>query len=218
MNNPNRSEKKNFYSALLVPTVFAILILNIKLIEVLLGLNFASLGIYPRSLNGLKGIAFAPLIHANFNHLLSNIIPLILLGTGVAYFYPTSSNKVFTLLYFIPNLLVWLFARQAYHIGSSGIVYGLGSFLFFSGVIRRDTRAVVVSLLVVFIYGGLVWGIFPLNPQISFESHFFGLLTGFALAFLFRKKDPYKKYDWEDEEVDWDKNSLEIKYFDSSDE
>ncbi len=204
--------RKSLFSALFLPPVFVILILNIKLIEIALKLNLTFLGIFPRSLSGLKGIFFAPLIHANFNHVFSNAIPLLILGAGISYFYPVSSNKVFTLLYFVPNILVWIFARQAFHIGSSGIVYGMGSFLFFSGVIRRDTRSVVLSLLVVFIYGGLVWGIFPLAPNISFESHFFGLLTGFLLAFLFRKNDPYKKYDWEDEEDDWNKEELKIKY------
>jgi len=92
------------------------------------------------------------------------------------------------------------------------LIYGLGAFLFFSGVVRRDIRAIAVALLVVFLYGGMVWGVFPLDRHISFESHFFGLLTGFLLAFVFRKQDPYKKYDWEDEPEDWDKNDLEIKY------
>ncbi len=213
MNSTEKSEQKKLLTALLIPALFVILILNIQLIEVFFNLNLVFLGVLPRTLRGVKGIFFGPLIHGGFNHLFSNSIPLLLLGTAVAYFYPKSSNKVFALLYFVPSILVWIFARQAYHIGSSGIVYGLGSFLFFSGVVRRDTRAIVVSLLVVFLYGGLIWGIFPLDPRISFEAHFFGLLTGFLLAFVFRKQDPYKRYDWEDEEEDWDKNDLEIKYF-----
>ncbi len=215
MSTDENSESKKLFSALLIPALFVILIVNVKLIEVFFHLNFASLGVYPRTITGLRGILFAPLIHGSFNHLLSNSIPLLLLGWATAYFYPVSSNKVFTIIYFVPSILVWLFARQAFHIGASGIVYGLGSFLFFSGVVRRDVRAIVVSLLVVFLYGGLVWGIFPLEPQVSFESHFFGLLTGFLLAFVFKNKDKYKRYDWEDEEEDWDKNNLEIKYFDN---
>jgi len=210
--NSERKETRRVLTAFSFPALFVLLIVNIKLLEVFLKTNLTFLGIYPRSLSGLKGILFAPLIHANFNHLLSNAFPLLILGWAVKYFYPTVSEKVFALLYFVPGILVWIFARQAFHIGASGLIYGLGAFLFFSGVVRRDIRAIAVALLVVFLYGGMVWGVFPLDRHISFESHFFGLLTGFLLAFVFRKQDPYKKYDWEDEPEDWDKNDLEIKY------
>lgn len=206
------SESKKLIKAFLMPTLFGILILNIRLIESLTGIDLVRLGIYPRQVSGLIGIVTAPLIHSSFNHLFSNLFPLILMGSAVNYFYPKSSGKVFVIVYFFTNVLVWLFAREAYHIGASGIVYGLASFLFFSGVIRRDVRAITVALLVVFLYGGLIWGIFPIDQSISYESHFYGGMVGFFCSFIFRKKDKYKRYDWEDEEVDWRKEDLKVKY------
>ncbi len=108
------------------------------------------------------------------------------------------------MIYFLTGLLVWLGAKEAYHIGASGVVYGLASFLFFSGIIRKDVRLMAITLFVAFIYGSLIWGIFPEffpNQNVSTESHFWGLVVGFVLAFYYRKKGPQKKkYDWEYEE------------------
>ena len=97
------------------------------------------------------------------------------------------------------GLLVWLFARESYHIGASGLVYGFAAFLFFSGLFRKDKRSIALSLLIVFLYGGMVWGVLPTDPKISFESHLFGALTGIVCAFLFRKNDPPPVYEWEEE-------------------
>lgn len=205
-------EKQRLIKAFLMPTLFGILILNVQLIQTFGKIDLTGFGIYPGKTSGLLGILLAPLIHSGFKHLLSNLFPLILMGGAVFYFYPTSANKVVTIIYFATNLLVWLFARSAYHIGASGIVYGLASFLFFSGVIRRDARAITVALLVVFLYGGLVWGILPIDKNISYESHFYGGAVGFLCSFIFKKKDPYKKYEWENEERDWNKDDLKIKY------
>jgi len=208
MDAENRRLLKSFF----LPVLFGILILNIRLIESLTSVDLTFLGIFPRRSSGLIGIVTAPLIHSGFNHLYSNFFPLIIMGAAVIYFYPKASGKVIPLIYLFTNILVWLFARPAYHIGASGLVYGLASFLFFSGVIRRDARAITVALLVVFLYGGLVWGIFPVDQKISYESHFYGSAVGFILSFVFRKSDPFKKYDWEDEETTWNKDDLKIKY------
>lgn len=206
------NDKQKFIKSLFMPTLFGILILNIQLIQSLTNIDLTRFGIFPHRVSGIIGILLAPLIHSGFNHLISNIIPLILMGTSIYYFYPSSSNKVIIIIYFLTGLLVWLFARPAYHIGASGIVYGLASFLFFSGIIKRDVRSITVALLVVFLYGGLVWGVLPIDNKISYESHFYGAVVGFLCAFIFRKSDPYKKYDWEDEEKDWNDNDLKIKY------
>lgn len=206
------NDKQNLIHAFFMPTLFGILILNIHLIAFLLKLDLVTLGIFPRHLSGLVGIVTAPLIHASFNHVLSNIFPLIIMGAAVVYFYSESSQKVFPIIYFATNTLVWLFARESYHIGASGLVYGLASFLFFSGIFRREVRSITVALLVVFLYGGLVWGVLPVDPSVSYESHFYGGAVGFLCSFIFRKKDKYKRYDWEDEEVDWNKEDLKIKY------
>jgi hypothetical protein len=141
----------------------------------------------------------APLIHADFNHLLPTF-PLLFLGVGISYSYPSCSKKLFAGVYILHGLLVWIIARQAYHIGASGLVYGLVSFLFFSGIIRRDNRSIALALIVTFLYGGLTWGVLPIKAEISWEAHLFGSIVGIIFAYIFRKADPAPKYDWEDEE------------------
>ncbi|HAB51372.1 MAG: rhombosortase [Ignavibacteria bacterium RIFOXYB2_FULL_35_12] len=194
------AEKKKLFQSLFYPIAFVILLWLVKIAEITFGINLAYLGIFPRKISGLIGIITAPFIHADFNHLISNSIPLLLLGLGISYSYPTSSRKLFLAVYVLHGLLVWIIARQAYHIGASGLVYGFVSFLFFSGIIRRDNRSIALALIVTFLYGGLTWGILPIKAETSWESHLFGSIIGIMFAFIFRKADPAPKYDWEDEE------------------
>ncbi len=205
-------DKRKIIDAFIIPGTFVLLMWIVKLVEVIFGLNFTTLGIFPRSFANLPGIIFSPLIHAGFTHLFSNTIPMIFLGWGVMFFYKNASIKVFLSIYFFTGLLVWLFARPAYHIGASGLIYGLVTFLFFSGIIRRDNRSIALALVVTFLYGSLIWGVLPVDNGISWESHLFGALVGIVLAFLLRKSDPYKRYDWEDEDYLEDINKLEISY------
>jgi len=206
------SEKKKFINYLKFPILFVFFISAIETISYAYDLNLVQLGILPRNIIGLIGILTAPLIHANFGHLYSNIIPILVLGISIFYFYPTSSKKIVLIIYTFRNILVWIFARENYHIGASGIVYGLFSFLFFSGIFRKDKRAITLSLLTIFIYGGLSYGIFPIKQGISWESHLFGFLIGIFVAFFFRKTDLYKKYDWEDEDLEMDVRNLKISH------
>ena len=179
---------------------------------VILNLNMDRLGILPRHLSGLIGIVTGPFIHAGFSHIISNTIPLVILGWIIFFFYPKSAYRSFALIYLLTDSLVWLFAREVYHIGASGIVYGFVSFLFFSGIFRRDNKSVALALLVTFLYGGIVWGVLPGQKGISWESHLFGAIAGVFAAFVFRKIDPPKKYDWEDEEDDFNVDELEVSY------
>ncbi len=193
-------EKKRTFRSMAYPIAFVILLWVIKVIESSSGINFIQYGVFPRKLSGLIGIITAPLIHADFNHLISNSLPLLFLGMGISYSYPTSSKKLFLGVYVFHELLVWIFARQAYHIGASGLVYGFVSFLFFSGIIRRDNRSIALALIVTFLYGGLTWGVLPIKAEISWEAHLFGSIVGIIFAFIFRKADPAPMYDWEKEE------------------
>ncbi len=208
MNN----DKKKIISSLILPLSFVALLWLIQIYQVVFDTSFIKFGLYPRKFTGLIGIITAPLIHAGFGHLFSNTIPLLFLGIGILYFYPKSGIKVFIMVYFVPGIFVWLVARSAYHIGASGMVYGLVSFLFFSGVIRRDTRSIALALIVTFLYGSIIWGIVPQNNGISWEYHLFGSLIGICCAFIYRKSDPYKRYDWEDEDDEDDKGKLEISH------
>ncbi|MCH7515871.1 MAG: rhomboid family intramembrane serine protease [Bacteroidetes bacterium] len=170
------------------------------------------MGIFPRNLFGILGIVTGPVIHANFSHLLSNTIPLMILGWAIFYFYPKASYKVFLFVYILTGVFVWFFARQVYHIGASGIVYGFVSFLFFSGIFRKDNKSIAIALIITFLYGGIVWGVLPGQKGISWESHLFGGIAGVITAFIFKNVDPPKKYDWEDEEDDFNVDDLEVSY------
>ncbi len=205
--------KKLVLKRIFIPLAFPVLLWIIHLLTYLLDLNLSGMGVLPRKPEGLLGIVSSPLIHANFSHLISNTFPLIILGWIIFYFYPKVAYALFGFVYFFTGLLVWIFARQVYHIGASGIVYGFVSFLFFSGIFRKDNTSISLALIIVFLYGGLVWGVLPGWKGISWESHLFGAITGLSAAFLFRKIDPpKKKYDWEDEPDDFDVDELEVSY------
>ncbi len=193
-------EKEQFIKSLYIPLGFVALLWIVKIIEVAAGISFSQFGVYPRDWSKAAGVLFYPLIHGDWGHLFSNSLPLIFLGTGIGYFYPTVSKRLFAFLYLIPGIIIWMIARPSYHIGASGIVYGLVTFLFFSGIIRRDRRAIALALLVTFLYGSLVWGVLPIKSGVSWEGHLAGSLIGIVAAILYRKYDPYDPYNWEEEE------------------
>jgi len=200
---PIEYEKRKFIHSLVFPLFFLLIIWMIKLIEVSLDLNFATWGIYPLKLKGLKGIILSPLVHANFRHLLDNSLPLLTLGVAIFYFYSKVAYRVFFLTYIMVGIWVWFGGREAYHIGASGLIYGFASFLFFSGILLGEVRLLAISLLVVFLYGSMVWGIFPIKKGISWESHMLGAIAGLILSFYYRNQGPQRiEYDWEEEEDD----------------
>lgn len=152
--------------------------------------DFSPLGIFPRDKEGLVGILFAPLLHGNFLHLLSNSVPLLILGTVIYLFYDRVAGKVFFFSYFATGVLVWIFGRPSFHLGASGLVYGLAFFLFFIGVFRRDVTSIIISIIMAFLYGGIVYGMLPFEPNVSWESHLMGAFVGVFCAFNYRN---YKK-------------------------
>jgi membrane associated rhomboid family serine protease len=199
-------EKQKLIQSFFLPMLFVVLLWIIKLGEMAAQLNLGFLGVYPRNPEGLIGILTSPLIHADLKHLFANSVPLLVLGASLFYFYRELAVKTFLLIYLITGICVWAGGREAYHIGASGVVYGLASFLFLSGIIRRDGKLLAITLLVTFLYGSMVWGIFPEffpEKNISFESHFWGMAAGIILAVYFRKIGPQRqKYEWESEEDD----------------
>lgn len=152
------------------------------------GYSWARLGIFPRSLRGAVGILTAPLVHGDWLHLLSNVFPLLVLCTALFMFYPRESRSVLTVAYFATGMSVWLLARPSYHIGVSGQVYALASFLFFSGLFRRNHASLVIALGVGALYGGMAQGVFPQTDQqnVSWESHLLGAVVGGFLAWHYR--------------------------------
>jgi len=211
-------EKKRFYLSLFIPFIFVLLLWIIHLTSYLFDLDFSHLGVYPLHVKGIPGIFLSPLIHGNFEHLISNSLPLLVLGTMLFYFYPTSAFKVFVLIYFVTGIWVWFGARPAFHIGSSGIVYGLASFIFSCGALLRNIRLMAVSLLVVFLYGSLIWGLFPIDWRISWESHLSGFVLGIVLAFIYKNENyyPENEPEWMNEE-EKEETDNEIPYWQNDD-
>ncbi|MEH6406033.1 MAG: rhomboid family intramembrane serine protease [Leeuwenhoekiella sp.] len=185
-------------------------------IELKLNADFTNYGVFPRTLSGLKGIFFSPFIHANLKHLLSNSLPIFILTAGLFYFYSKVAMKVFLIILVLQGFGTWLIGREAYHIGASGVVYGLASFLFFKGIWSRNYRLTAFSLVVVFIYGSLVWGTIPLDTEISWEGHLSGFLSGFLLAFFVRNNiAPPKIYEWQKKGYDHENDPF-LKQFDKN--
>jgi membrane associated rhomboid family serine protease len=205
--------------SLIIGLLFLTGIWSVKLIEWAFHLDLAFLGILPLHAKGLAGILTAPLIHADFGHAGANSIPIFVSAALIWYFYRPVAWQVFSLIWIITGLGVWGFARESYHIGASGLVYGYISFLFFSGILRRNLQLMAISMLMVFLYGGLIWGIFPeFFPErnISWESHLMGGLAGLIIAFVYKKYSvPRKMYSWEiepeedeDDEQPWNNTHI----------
>ena len=153
-------------------------------------MNFNSLGIRPGEVSGLRGVIFGPFIHGSFRHLFNNSVPLLVMCGVLFYFYRSIAWNVLFIGTLITGVMTWFIGRPSYHIGASGVVYFLVSFIFFSGVFRKYYRLAAVSLVTVFLYGSMVWYIFPVEERISWEGHLSGFLTGLVLAFVFRKVGP----------------------------
>ena len=178
-----------FQRSLLFAIGFTVLLWLIRAIEWSITADFGAFGILPRHATGMVGIITGPLIHGNFVHLLSNTFPLLMLMVAVFYFYERIALEVFVWIYLITGAWVWIAAREAYHIGASGLVYGLGAFLFFSGIFRRDVRSVAVAVAIAFLYSGMLQGVLPgADTTVSWESHLLGGAAGVFCAFYFRSQ------------------------------
>ena len=193
--------KRKNLNSLKFSAIVLIIIWSVKIFEIVFDYDFTEYGVLPRNLNGLIGILFSPLIHSDVNHLLSNSLPVIILCLLIFNFYSQIAKKIFIYLYFISGLWLWCIGRESFHIGASGLIYAMASFLFFSGILRKNSQLSAVALLVIFIYGGLFWGLFPIYQNVSWEGHLTGFIAGILVSFIFRKDGPKrKKYNWEIEE------------------
>jgi membrane associated rhomboid family serine protease len=177
-------------NAAILPAVGVLLLWCIWLLDGGYGWDLGRYGLYPRASYGLAGILTAPLLHDDLEHIVNNSTALLVLGWGLLYFYPRIAGRVVLLTWVLGGLGVWLTGRASYHIGASGVVYGIAAFLFLSGMLRRQRTLMALSLLVAFLYGSLVWGVLPIVPRMSWESHFWGGLVGAALAVLHRHVPP----------------------------
>jgi len=205
---------KDLLKAVRAPLLFVVILFLIHSYSTYYGVRLSHYGIYPRELKGLLGILTSPFIHGDWKHLFNNSVPLILLGSALFHFYKRLAPRVWIYSILYTGILVWLGGRPSFHIGASGLVYALASFLFFSGFIRKHRPLMAISMVVVFIYGGMIWGIFPRDEHISWEGHLFGAFNGLFWAFYYKSEGPQrKKYSWEiEEEILTDLEGLEVIY------
>ncbi len=180
------------------PILFVLTIWTVFWVEVTFGFDFNHFGIQPRTWIGLRGIFFSPFIHSGMKHLFNNSVPLLVLSMALFYFYRKISWEILGYGLLLTGFLTWTIGRPANHIGASGIIYLLASFLFWKGIFSKYFRLVALSLIVVFLYGGLIWYVTPIDPNISWEGHLSGLISGFIFSLIYRKKIASSpKYEWQ---------------------
>ncbi|WP_282179205.1 rhomboid family intramembrane serine protease [Maribacter stanieri] len=199
-----------------IPLMAMILIWVVYWVELVIGVNFNEMGVKPRTLLGLRGVVLSPFIHGSLEHLYNNTIPLGILLSALWYFYRDVAWKVLVYGILLSGLITWLIGRTSYHIGASGFIYVLASFIFFKGIFSSYFRLVALSLIVVFIYGSMLWYIFPVKDGMSWEGHLAGFLTGLFLAKVVKASiPPTKKYEWEKEDFK-EEDDLFLKHFDEN--
>tara|TARA_B100001173_G_C15957389_1_gene534076 strand:- start:97 stop:753 length:657 start_codon:yes stop_codon:yes gene_type:complete len=199
-----KSDKKEIFSILRIPFLFLLLMWLVKLIEFQFDLSLIKFGVFPQTFNGLKGIFFSPFIHKDLTHLFNNSYPILILGALLFSVYRKIASQIFFWLFFISGFWLWIIGRPSFHIGASGIIYALASFLFISGVIRKNPRLAAISLIIIFLYGSMIWGILPTEAPVSWEGHLAGFAAGILVAIFYRDEGPKRiKYQWEiDEELE----------------
>jgi membrane associated rhomboid family serine protease len=198
MSGEKSTSEKRFRIVLLITGLTVGVFFLIHILNLSMDMKLNQLGVEPRVLSGLIGIIAAPLIHGSWSHLIGNSMSFIVLASLLFYFYPDIGYRIFAMSWIIVGILVWIFGRQSFHIGASGVIYAMAGFLVLSGIIRRHYQLMSISLIVIFLYGSMFWGIFPGQPGISWESHLSGFLVGFTLAVIFRNKGPKKSIaSWE---------------------
>ncbi|MFK7810729.1 MAG: rhomboid family intramembrane serine protease [Saprospiraceae bacterium] len=218
--SPNK--KATLLDRIRLPLFFLFLIWSIHFLQVVMNWKLGFLGILPREFHGLKGIFFAPLIHADLKHLVNNSIPFFALSSIILYFYPRVAVNSFVRIYLFTGIMVWLIGNyffcgleyghgcNSYHIGASGVVYGLATFIMGTGIFRRNIKSIVLALIVLFYYSGMFMGILPREEGVSWESHLYGGIVGLLVAWYYR-------YDLENDEVQkapsWASEEVEGTYF-----
>lgn len=178
-----------FSQALLYPLILSLMMWVVYKLDVNYRLNLYEYGVFPRTTNGLLGIITTPLIHdtSGYNHIFENTIALLFFGTFLYFFYHKIASRIILFSWLMTQFMVWLMAKPVYHVGMSGVIYGLAFFLITGSIIRKNKQLTGVLFLIIFLYGSIFWGLFPLLPGISWESHLFGAITGIILGLVYKK-------------------------------
>lgn len=202
-------------SVILLPLFFVLVLWFVFWLQIKFDFDFDLHGIFPRTLSGLQGVFLSPFIHADLSHLFNNSIPLLVLLAALRFFYSKQSMSVIGYGILLSGILTWLIGRSSFHIGASGLIYVLVSFIFFKGIQTKYYRLVALSLTVVSLYGGMIWYVFPtpttsFEARISWEGHLSGFITGFVLSLFYKTKEYQKvaKYDWEHPDFDPSKDKF----------
>lgn len=207
--NTISEERNRLLRSFIVPMAFVAVIWVVKAVEEILGLDFSFLGIQPLKKEGIPGIFLFHFLHGSWGHLYANTLPIIVLGAALYYFYQPIATRVWLILMFSTGLLTWCGARGGVHIGASALIYGLAFFLMLSGFVRKNKSLIIVSFLVILLYGSLVWGLFPkyaIDNHISWEGHAAGFLMGVAIAIYYRHEGPEDDKNADNESDDDDDN------------
>ncbi|PZD77532.1 rhomboid family intramembrane serine protease [Mesonia sp. K7] len=217
MKNKSASNFQFSIYTVLLPIVFVLMMWLVYWVEVRFHVSLNKYGLQPKKLIGLRGIFFSPFLHGSLKHLFSNTLPMLILFSGLKYFYTQLSNKVFIIGFILSGVFTWLLGEKgSLHIGASGMVYFLTSFLFFMGIWSRHYRMIALSLAVVFVYGSLIWGVFPGEEGISWEGHLAGFIAGFIIAFVYRKNTIEKEsFEWQKETYQEEEDDF-LKHFDEN--
>jgi membrane associated rhomboid family serine protease len=197
-------DRRRFWIAALISAGFVALLWWIRMLEVGLGHSLAALGVRPGEWSGLIGVLAGPLIHGSTKHLVANSLPMLVLGTLTLAVYPRTAPRAIVAIWLLSGLGIWFFGRPSVHIGASGLSHGLMFLLFVLGLLRRDRAGIAAALIAFFLYGGMLLTVLPGDPQISWEAHLFGAVSGALAALLWRRRDPAarrRRYSWEDEDA-----------------
>lgn len=208
MNNPDfDSEKQKFFFAFTKSVIFIGILWIFFLLNNTFTLQWNEFGLIPRTIRGLRGIITMHFLHADVQHLFSNSLPLLFLGFGIFYFFQEKSLLIFLMSGLITGILTWSIGNAGIHIGASGLVYAFAFFLVTISLIKMETTLMAYTLIIIFLYGSLVWGFFPAlfpDKHISWEGHLSGAITGVILAFFYKNEGPKKKIYFLEEEDEED--------------
>ena len=197
-------ERKRFIYALFIPLVFTVVVLLVHLLQLEFPVVTHSLGLYPRRLDGFQGVIGSVLVHGGWKHLFENLVTFWVLSLMFFYIYRDVALQLFLQMWVYSGLLLWVIGRPSYHVGASGLIFAMAFFLFVSGVLRKQTGVLAAALVVVFLYGGMVWQMFPWEATytISWEGHLAGAIVGSVLALLYRHVGPQPEPEIDDSDLD----------------
>ncbi|MBK8956011.1 MAG: rhomboid family intramembrane serine protease [Saprospiraceae bacterium] len=205
-----RREKENLQNALIVALSVSLLCVLVHLFFLVSQIPKYNWSIYPRDFSQWYGIITGQFIHAGWGHLFSNLPPLFITSGVLFYFYRSIGWSSLFLILTMTGLMVFFLGRNYSHIGASGLVYGLISFIFFSGIFRRNVKSIALMAVMVIMYSGYLAGFFPTEERVSWESHIFGTIAGLWAAYVFRN---YREFD-ERQIPDWrEEQSSASEYF-----